>query len=163
MKQAFFTWLLLLLLPMASCSRRTYVPLESVRTDTFVLVERDTISIVNEAERLIERMSHDTICITERITHWVNAADSSTLRTDRERDTYVVRAREASTDRHERSDTLIREHRQTEAKTAERADVQVEVEKPAAWWERLFLTKSSRLIIILLLGVAGYYLYKKRK
>lgn len=157
-------YIILAVAVLCGCTRRIYTPVERVRTDTFVLVERDTISIVNEVERLIERMSHDTICITERITHWVNAADSSTLRTDRERDTYIAKAREANNNLQARYDTLIRQYQQLKEKLQEKQDVVVEVEKPVSGWKKLLLT-SYTPITLLLVGLALYYLYtfKRRK
>lgn len=156
--------ILLLLSIVTSCTKRIYTPVESVRTDTFILVQRDTVSIINEVKEVVERVSHDTVRLTERITYWVDAADSTTIRTDTEREHYVSKAQEANTSIEARYDTLVRQYQKLKEKLREKKEVVVEVEKPLSGWKKIFLT-SYTPIALLLVGLALYYLYtfKRRK
>lgn len=155
--------ILLLLSVVTSCTKRIYTPVESVRTDTFILVQRDTVSIINEVKEIVERVSHDTVKLTERITYWVDVSDSTTIRTDTEREHYVSKAQEANTSLEARYDTLVRQYQQLKEKLQEKQDVVVEVEKPVSGWKKLLLTSYTP--IALLVGLALYYLYtfKRRK
>lgn len=159
-----FYIILLLLSIVTSCTRRIYTPVESVRTDTFILVERDTVSIINDVKEAVERFSHDTVRITEKITYWVDVSDSTTIRTDTEREHYVSKAQEANTNIEARYDTLVRQYQQLKEKLREKQDVVVEVEKPVSGWKQIVLTRFSPIILLLaVLGIIYFYIYKKRK
>lgn len=156
--------ILTLLCIVTSCTKRIYTPVESVRTDTFILVQRDTVSIINEVKEVVERVSHDTVRLTERITYWVDVSDSTTIRTDTEREHYVSKAQEANMSVEARYDTLVRQYQKLKEKLREKKEVVVEVEKPLSGWKKILLT-SYTPIALLLVGLVLYYLYtfKRRK
>jgi hypothetical protein len=138
--------------------------IERVRTDTFILVQRDTVSIINEVKELVERVSHDTVRLTERITYWVDVSDSTTIRTDTEREHYVSKAQEANMSVEARYDTLVRQYQKLKEKLSEKKEVVVEVEKPIYGWKQIVLTRFSPIILLLaVLGIIYFYIYKKRK
>lgn len=156
--------ILTLLCIVTSCTKRIYTPVESVRTDTFILVQRDTVSIINEVKEVLERVSHDTVRLTERITYWVDASDSTTIRTDTEREHYVIKAQEAHMSVEARYDTLVRQYQKLKEKLREKQEVVVEVEKPIYGWKQIVLTRFSPIILLLaVLGIIYFYIYKKRK
>ena len=156
--------ILTLLCIVTSCTKRIYTPVERVRTDTFILVQRDTVSIINEVKELVERVSHDTVRLTERITYWVDASDSTTIRTDTEREHYVIKAQEAHMSVEAKYDTLVRQYQKLKEKLREKQEVVVEVEKPIYGWKQIVLTRFSPIILLLaVLGIIYFYIYKKRK
>lgn len=156
--------ILTLLCIVTSCTKRIYTPVESVRTDTFILVQRDTVSIINEVKEVVERVSHDTVRLTERITYWVDVSDSTTIRTDTEREHYVSKAQEANMSLEARYDTLVRQYQKLKEKLREKKEVVVEVEKPIYGWKQIVLTRFSPIILLLaVLGIIYFYIYKKRK
>jgi hypothetical protein len=162
MKQIYITLLLVVLL--CGCTRRVSTAIERVRTDTFILVQRDTVSIINEVKELVERVSHDTVRLTERITYWVDVSDSTTIRTDTEREHYVSKAQEANMSVEARYDTLVRQYQKLKEKLSEKKGVVVEVEKPIYGWKQIVLTRFSPIILLLaVLGIIYFYIYKKRK
>lgn len=162
MKQIYITLLLVVLL--CGCTRRVSTAIERVRTDTFILVQRDTVSIINEVKEVVERVSHDTVRLTERITYWVDASDSTTIRTDTEREHYVSKAQEANMTVEARYDTLVRQYQKLKEKLREKKEVVVEVEKPIYGWKQIVLTRFSPIILLLaVLGIIYFYIYKKRK
>ena len=162
MKQLYITLLLVVLL--CGCTRRVSTAIERVRTDTFILVQRDTVSIINEVKELVERVSHDTVRLTERITYWVDVSDSTTIRTDTEREHYVSKAQEANMSVEARYDTLVRQYQKLKEKLREKKEVVVEVEKPIYGWKQIVLTRFSPIILLLaVLGIIYFYIYKKRK
>ncbi len=156
--------ILMLLSIVTSCTKRIYTPVESVRTDTFILVQHDTVSIINDVKEVVERVSHDTVRLTERITYWVDVSDSTTIRTDTEREHYVSKAQEANISVEARYDTLVRQYQKLKEKLREKKDVVVEVEKPIYGWKQIVLTRFSSIILLLaVLGIIYFYIYKKRK
>lgn len=162
MKQIYITLLLVVLL--CGCTRRVSTAIERVRTDTFILVQRDTVSIINDVKEVVERVSHDTVRLTERITYWVDVSDSTTIRTDTEREHYVSKAQEANMSVEAKYDTLVRQYQQLKEKLREKQEVVVEVEKPIYGWKQLILTRFSPIILLLaVLGIIYFYIYKKRK
>ena len=162
MKQIYITLLLVVLL--CGCTRRVSTAIERVRTDTFILVQRDTVSIINEVKEVVERVSHDTVRLTERITYWVDVSDSTTIRTDTEREHYVSKAQEANMSVEARYDTLVRQYQKLKEKLREKKEVVVEVEKPIYGWKQIVFTRFSPIILLLaVLGIIYFYIYKKRK
>ncbi len=166
MKQIYITLLLVVLL--CGCTRRVSTAIERVRTDTFIVVQRDTVSVLQEVERIVERATSDTVHITERITHWVDAADSSTLRTDRECTHYVSKARDANTWQTSKVDTLVRQYRILKEKMERRDSIAATTHTQTAQP----LTELRRTAqgfglgaLALVVAAAGFYflIYHKKK
>lgn len=130
-------WLLLFaLLLCCGCSRKGYVPIETVRADSVAATRTDTVW----RERVVvvrdSAARRDSIYIKERVREVVDTA-GRVLRTDREREQATVRETERYASLLSDYRELEREYEQLNRAYLERREVAVPVARPPTLRERL--------------------------